>query len=80
MGDPNNAGQTINVPAKLAELHTTILGMGRTQNMLTILVLEMAARVIGIDKASLVSLAIKNSLAGEPERLFEQSVQQGKAQ
>lgn len=83
-GDPGNAGVQAtygqNAQAQqIEELKSIVLGMGRTQNMLMLLVLELAQNQLGFDKASLAALAVKNSLAGEPENLFEAAVNQGKA-
>lgn len=47
--------------------------------MLTLLVLELCQHHLGMDKPTLATLAVRNSQAGEPERLFEQAASQGKA-
>ena len=78
-GDPGNAGQATSQQAQINELKGIILGMARTQNMLTCLVLELTSHQLGADKQSLAALAVRNSLAGEPESLFEAAVTQGKA-
>ena len=79
MGDPGNAGQGLSQSAQLNELKGIILGMARTQNMLALLVLELSSHQLGVDKQSLAALAVRNSLAGEPESLFEAAVSLGKA-
>jgi hypothetical protein len=79
-GDPGNAGQgQPSLLAQVNELKSIALGMARTQNMLMLLVLELTSNQLGVDKQSLAALAVKNSLAGEPESLFEATVSPGKA-
>lgn len=76
---PQTAGDPANAGSELEQLKGILLGMARTQNMLTLLVLELCQHHLGMDKPTLATLAVRNSQAGEPERLFEQAASQGKA-
>lgn len=75
---PQTSGDPTNTRSEIEQLKSILLGMGRTQNMLTLLVLELCQNQLGMDKPSLAALAVKNSQQGEPERLFEQAASQGK--
>ena len=79
ISDPGNTGAVPGGMPTLAEVNNHVLGMARTQNMMFILLLELAQNHLGLSKQDLANLAVKNSLAGEPESFFEGMANQGKA-
>jgi hypothetical protein len=65
---------------ELDEVKNLVLGGLRMQNMIGIMVLEMACSVLGSDKASVIQLAVNLSKSGEMEQLLAQAGgTQGKA-
>lgn len=51
-------------------LKDTILGMARTQNMMGLILLEVAVKVLGADKEIITKMAAAASEQGEPEKMF----------
>lgn len=82
-GDPANSGgrpAPAGDLAKLAAIEQTVLGIARTQNMMFNLVLEIAQNQLGLDKQTIAGLLIKHAQEGEPNKFFDVSALQGKAQ
>lgn len=84
MGDPGNSGASpAGAPpgvAKLVEIENAVLGIARTQNMMFNLLLELAQNQLGMDKQTLARLLIQHAQSGEPNKFFDVTALQGKAQ
>ena len=65
-----------NLDAKLGDIDSVLLGMARTQQVLTILMLEVGEKVLDLPKPALIKMIVQAKERGEPEKYFEEA--QGK--
>lgn len=74
----SDLARIMNICAKASDLNNLreiVLGMARTQNMLGLIILEIAVQILGVDKDTIIRMAVSASSQGEPETLFARALQ-----